>query len=295
MARKTSGSLFTKSLFVIPVLGFAIVITLLAVNQKTQTQQNASGDTDINTFQEITTTNNADGTMGPVSALANFSNTLPGDQVGRLQVNITDPMNLPTGVKGKGPVIKINHGNSKNSGSLSAGGEDNEDKKNQDNGPVSVTSIMLTLSKAEVHLANTKGCTEIADAEPDQTKGNKPGGIKGADKWEVLQLDEGSEQFDLFELAQGKTDILGLTTLACGKYTEIRLYIADATATLSDGTTVKLSIPGRANIVRIVRPFTITSGQPTVITIDFDGTKSVINSGSSYFLKPVIARVSIGK
>ena len=97
---------------------------------------------------------------------------------------------------------------------------------------------------------------------------------------------------DLVELAKTK-DVakLGITDLAEGKYTEIRLYISGATATLADGSTVDLTILGKDNIVRVVRPFTVVAGQTTTLTMDFDAQHAVIKAGDQYHLKPVVARL----
>ncbi len=124
----------------------------------------------------------------------------------------------------------------------------------------------------------------------NSTRGN-PHKTVGADKWEMLQID-GERDFDLVELSKTNiADTLGLSLLACGKYTQIRLYVSKAKATLTDGTEVELVIPGKANIVKIVHPFTISPDAPTNITVQFDPQRSVHKIGNMYILKPVVARI----
>jgi len=74
-------------------------------------------------------------------------------------------------------------------------------------------------------------------------------------------------------------------------YTEIRLYISNPSATLTDGTKIQPIIPGKANIVRVVQPFSVTAGQNTNLTMDFDAQNSIIKAGNKYILKPVVAHL----
>jgi hypothetical protein len=172
------------------------------------------------------------------------------------------------------------------------------------NGPQTVTALTLVVTKVEVHLARlgVPGAKNQVTPTPHVT--GKPSGTPGprsdndtdkndnqsVNKWEVLNIG-GTQTVDLVQLAKTKAFAsLGLTKLANGFYTEVRLYIKNATATLANGTKVDLTIPGKANIVRVVGPFTIDSSKTTTLSMDFDAQNSVIKAGSKYLLKPVVAK-----
>lgn len=294
---KIKGNLpfyFQKSFIILLIISIGLVIGIYGTSNKTQTQQNASEDIDLNTSQEISDANNPDWTMGPTAAVGNFSNTLPVNNLGQLSVQIIDhPKNEDHGNKPTFTLPTQSRGNGPQNKGREDGGDSDVTKTSQENkggGPANIKALNLTICKAEVHLAHL-----LKPGENDETVTDVPNDPKGVDKWETLQLDDEGKSFDLFKLASGEIDILGLTSLAAGKYTEIRLYIESANVVLDDGQIVGLTIPGKNNIVRIVRPFTITTGQTTVLKIDFNAQKSVIQAGNKYLLKPVIARILIEK
>ena len=53
-----------------------------------------------------------------------------------------------------------------------------------------------------------------------------------------------------------------------------------------DGAPATLKVP--SNKIKLIKPFTINSGDTTTITLDFDAEKSVHQAGSKYILKPTI-------
>jgi hypothetical protein len=156
------------------------------------------------------------------------------------------------------------------------------------NGPQDITALLLTITKVEVHLAYFGTPQNTGN---DTTPTVTPSESEKIDHWETLTI-KSPFLVDLVALAKtGDFSMLGVTLLAAGKYTEIRLYISAASATLADGSTVPLTIPGKNNTVQVVRPFTIFAGQSTKITMDFDAQHSVIKAGDTYILKPVVARL----
>ena len=132
-----------------------------------------------------------------------------------------------------------------------------------------VSSLIIQVKKVEVHL------TQI--------------GSKTADHWETLNIPS-PMSVDLAMLAKGAVVNLGQTVLAAGKYTELRMYIANPQGQLSDGTKVNFSIPGKYNIIRIVKPFEVSSGQNTTVVVDFNTSDSVNHDSSGYQLKPVVSK-----
>jgi hypothetical protein len=119
--------------------------------------------------------------------------------------------------------------------------------------------------------------------------GNQPGPI---DHWETLNIPT-PVQVDLVQLAKtNDLKALGLTALAAGKYTQVRLYVKSATATFGNSETpIPLTILGKDYIVKIVQPFTINACQTTKLTLDFDAQHTVIAAKDKYILKPVVAHL----
>lgn len=152
----------------------------------------------------------------------------------------------------------------------------------RNNGPVQVVnSLNMTISKVEVHLAYL-GNPPFSSPQPSAK----------IDRWETLNINA-PITVDLVKLAKtGDISTLGITSLAAGHYTEVRLYITSASATLTDGSSVTLTIPGKDNIVRIVREFNVTSGSTTNLIIDFDAQNSIIKAGGMYLLRPVVGKFS---
>ncbi len=108
-----------------------------------------------------------------------------------------------------------------------------------------------------------------------------PQGCKAG--WETVVT--GPLTFDLIQLIDA-TALLGNTTLPACKYTQIRLHLDDAELFVG-GEEQDLKVPsGR---IKLIKPFTITEGQTTVLTLDFDAQKSVHRTGKKgYIMKPTI-------
>lgn len=157
----------------------------------------------------------------------------------------------------------------------------------QNNGPQTVTALNLTITKVEVHFANSEvSVTPAPSASPS------PSPTEPADHWETLNVPNPTT-VDLVKLATSHSvSALGLTTLAAGKYTQVRLFLSSASAKLSDGTTVNLDVLGKDDIVKIIQPFTVVAGKTTTIIVDFDAQHSVIKADGKYILRPVVAKLT---
>lgn len=116
---------------------------------------------------------------------------------------------------------------------------------------------------------------------------------------------------NLLELVNGVQLSLGLTDLAAGPYTQMRLVLSDTpdagTNLLGDphpfgnyfisdlGAIQELKVPsGLQTGIKLVNGFTIASGQITELVLDFDAARSVVMAGSSgkFLLKPTIKVVA---
>lgn len=131
--------------------------------------------------------------------------------------------------------------------------------------------------------------------------------VSGGD-WTSLPFTGGasSRTCDLKKLTSA-TDVLGTGALAVGHYTEIRLTVSSATIyfdNASSGAACAASIPAPAGsnfpvtissgVVKLNRQFEITNGTTTTMLLDFDGDKSVTQTGNgTYSMSPVINVVSV--
>ena len=130
-----------------------------------------------------------------------------------------------------------------------------------DQPPDGVTSIIVTVSSIEVNVSSE-------------------GGDSG---WRTII--EEPRSFDLVEL-EGVEEILGSATLEPGRYKQIRLEVAEAVITIF-GNVRRADVPSQK--LRIVGGFDVTSGETTVLTLDFDAEKSVVfRPGVGPLLKSVV-------
>jgi Domain of unknown function (DUF4382) len=124
--------------------------------------------------------------------------------------------------------------------------------------------------------------------------------------------DAASRTCDLLRLQKDNAqDVLGIGTLDAGHYTQVRLLVSDAKLYLGDqpstgdacgpglvppptppDTVVPLTIP--SGEVKLNREFDVPEGGTTLMSLDFDGDHSIIQTGNgTYMMKPVIAVVGV--
>jgi hypothetical protein len=132
------------------------------------------------------------------------------------------------------------------------------------------------------------------------------------DAWVTLPFAGGAATLtcDLKHL-EGLEDVLGTVPLAAGHYTQLRLTVSSATiyftaekatsgsacaATIvvPPGSEVGTSVDVPSDIVKLIHPFDITGSATTTILLDFDGDKSIRQTGNgAYKMQPVIKVVSV--
>ncbi len=303
----------------------ALPFVLLVASQHTEDRQHASPFQNLNSSDGIGITNNPDGTMGPAGWTGNYSNSLIGSQTGVLSFMITDPMqNPPTRVQTNSSYrTRLSPLSNSNISPVLSNTQTNQIPSG---GPVALSSLPVTVSKVEVHLdklptalppspppgcfykppvctiacpiTNPNCCPRVlicptgvppVSGKPSISPMPEQNGV-----WETLNIKTPST-IDLVELSKGSFAFLGSTKLAAGTYTEVRLYISNASAVLTSGQSVTLDLPGRNNIVRVVKPFNITAGANTTLTMDFDAQNSVINEGGLYILKPIVVQLIVSQ
>jgi len=129
--------------------------------------------------------------------------------------------------------------------------------------PVSeeITSVLVTISKVEVHKS----------------------GYEDESGWITIMNEE--KEFDLIQI-EDVEEFLTSKIVDVGKYTQIRLYVSNASITIG-GKQMELDIMG--NSVKLVNEFDIEEGRITELILDFDAEESVIETGNGrYNLKPTI-------
>jgi len=146
-------------------------------------------------------------------------------------------------------------------------------------------SLLVTFSEVDVHRSDTAEGT-----------------------WAKLPFAGGatSRTCDLKKLQQNAQDVLGTGSLATGHYTQIRLVVStsviyfDNAATEACASTIAAPDGRKANVtipsgeVKLNREFDVSSATTTTMLLDFDGDKSVRDTGNGqYMMSPVIAVVSV--
>jgi hypothetical protein len=137
-------------------------------------------------------------------------------------------------------------------------------------------------------------------------------------EWTTLPFAAGSSRTCDLKKLNGAIDVLGVGSLAAGKYTQIRLTVTHADLyfdnastgapcapqiTRPAGTSAAVEIP--SGEVKLNNEFTVTSAGTTIL-LDFDGDQSVRQAGSGngrgnagsngnskYMMSPVIRVVSV--
>ncbi|RYG26419.1 DUF4382 domain-containing protein [bacterium] len=126
----------------------------------------------------------------------------------------------------------------------------------------SITAINVTIPKVQAHVGNDW----VTVAEPNQT-------------------------YNLFDLA--KSDVLlGQASLPAGNYTQVRLFVSEATVTDSTGTHSVIVPSGTKTGLKINLNYTVSPDTVTEILLDFNVDKSLVKQGNGqYRLQPVIPAV----
>ena len=108
----------------------------------------------------------------------------------------------------------------------------------------------------------------------------------GEGEW--VPLPSEPKLFDLMKLREsGADEILGEWETAVGHYTQIRMDVDREEVETVDGDNYTAEVPSEK--LKIVRPFNVGAGMRTVLTLDFDGSKSLIITGKGKALfKPVV-------
>ncbi len=104
-----------------------------------------------------------------------------------------------------------------------------------------------------------------------------------------ITISESPPSFDLMAVV-GVKEILGSANVTAGKFTQIRMDVDRVEVVIAtDNTTANITAEVPSGKLKIVTPFTVDGGMKTILTLDFDGAKSLIVTGKERALfKPVV-------
>ena len=97
--------------------------------------------------------------------------------------------------------------------------------------------------------------------------------------------------FNLLELTNGASALLGEIALPAGELSQIRLILGEENSLVSDGQTIALSTPSaQQSGLKLSINETLEAGVTYQLIIDFDAARSIVQAGNSgrYNLKPVL-------
>jgi len=128
--------------------------------------------------------------------------------------------------------------------------------------------------------------------------------VDGDQGWQTIPVIDAPRRIDLLELTNGVLEELGQAVLPAGKYTQMRLLLADNddiplanSIVLSDSKDeIPLKTPsGQQSGIKMNVDITVEPNTVADFVLDFDACKSVVKAGSSgqYLLKPVISVIPV--
>ncbi|MBE0539738.1 MAG: DUF4382 domain-containing protein [Ignavibacterium sp.] len=137
--------------------------------------------------------------------------------------------------------------------------------------PSSFDSVIIFVKRVEVHKSGS-----------DSTSG-----------WYVIN--NTLRSFDLLQLRNGASAVLGDSILSPGNYTQIRLILDDGNYVIDNGIKHDLRVPsGFQTGIKLNQAFTIEPNSLYELILDFNVDKSIhITGNGQYMLKPVIRCMSM--
>lgn len=137
--------------------------------------------------------------------------------------------------------------------------------------PASFDSVIVFIQRIEVHRSGD-----------DSTSG-----------WIVV--DNTLHSFDLMQLRNGTSVMIGDSVLPAGSYTQIRLILAQGNYVIDNSVKYDLTIPsGMQTGIKINHNFTIQSNSLYELMIDFNVDLSIhITGNNKYILNPVLRCISM--
>jgi len=86
-----------------------------------------------------------------------------------------------------------------------------------------------------------------------------------------VEVFSGERTFDLLQLQNGQTDLLGLADIPAGLYTQMRIFVTEGEVELVDGRVFPLTVPsGAASGIKLHFEFEVESDRETLLLLDVD-------------------------
>lgn len=156
-----------------------------------------------------------------------------------------------------------------------------------------VTSIMVTVSKVEVHLAGsgpeptpTVTVSPTETTSPTESPTATPTETPETGEWITIDVPSNASTFDLLKI-KGVEQTLASNQIQPGKYTQVRLIVEDINVGIDGATPVPAELP--SGELKFVQPFEIQAGETTTVLFDFDADRSVnVTGNNTIMVKPVV-------
>lgn len=110
---------------------------------------------------------------------------------------------------------------------------------------------------------------------------------KADDSLGWITIAEPNATYDFLQLVDGITAELASVALEPGRYTMLRIIVAEVNEIVFDGTSEILTVPsGTETGVKLSFDIVIEGGETLTATIEFDAATSVISTDQNYLLRP---------
>lgn len=162
--------------------------------------------------------------------------------------------------------------------------------------PADVKSAVVYLTNVEIHKAVAE---QDREREQEQSgSGNQTQEQEQEQEQEQTQQGEGEwipvigapPSFDLMDVI-GVEQLLGSANVTAGKYTQIRMDVDRVEVVTTDNVSYTAEVPSEK--LKIVGAFNVGGGNTTVLTLDFDGEKSLVVTGKGKALFKPVVKLSI--
>ncbi len=150
--------------------------------------------------------------------------------------------------------------------------------------PADVKSAVVYLTNVEVHKAAAEQEQEQSGSGNQTQEQEQEQTQEGGGEW--IPIIGAPPSFNLMDVCV-MAEVLGSANITAGKYTQIRMDVDRVEVVTVDGDNFTAEVP--SGKLKIVRPFDVGAGMTTVLTLDFDGSKSLIITGKGKAqFKPVV-------